>query len=153
MLRAVVNQGTGRAAMLSIPNYGKTGTSQNNRDALFVGYAGGLVVGVWVGNDDNSPLDGISGGGLPARIWRNFMVQALGSDVAAPGPQPVETSDPGGAVEPLDVLDLGEIPIGDGRATLRIENEGVIISGDVEGIPIDVTLGEDGLQVQPRDAR
>ncbi|MFN2100177.1 transglycosylase domain-containing protein [Altererythrobacter sp. MF3-039] len=153
MLRAVVNQGTGRAAMLSIPNYGKTGTSQNNRDALFVGYAGGLVVGVWIGNDDNSPLDGISGGGLPARIWRSFMVQALGNDVAAPGPQPVGTSDPGGEVEPLDVPDLGEIPIGDGRATLRIENDGVIISGDVEGVPIDITLGEDGLQVRPRDTR
>ena len=64
--------------MLRGPNHGKTGTSQDSRDALFVGYAGDLVVGVWIGNDDNSPLSGISGGGLPARIWRDFMRQALG---------------------------------------------------------------------------
>jgi len=51
MLRAVINSGTGRGAMLRIPNYGKTGTSQSNRDALFVGYAGDLVVGVWIGNE------------------------------------------------------------------------------------------------------
>src|SRR3546814_9804965 len=77
MLRATINHGTGRAAMLRVPNFGKTGTSQDNRDALFVGYAGGLVVGVWIGNDDNSPLRGISGGGLPARVWLDFMTQAL----------------------------------------------------------------------------
>src|SRR3546814_20285672 len=77
MLRATVNRGTGRAAMLSVPNFGKTGTSQDNRDALFVGYAGDLVVGEWVGNDDNSPLRGVSGGGLPASVGRDFMHQAL----------------------------------------------------------------------------
>ncbi|MFN6935464.1 MAG: transglycosylase domain-containing protein, partial [Tsuneonella sp.] len=78
MLRAAINRGTGRAASLSVPNFGKTGTSQDYRDALFVGYAGDLVVGVWVGNDDNTPLDGVTGGSVPARIWRDFMVQALG---------------------------------------------------------------------------
>src|SRR5690606_30734402 len=78
MLRQAVNRGTGRAAMLRGPNFGKTGTTQDNRDALFVGYAGDLVVGVWIGNDDNTPLPGITGGGLPARIWKDFMQQALG---------------------------------------------------------------------------
>jgi penicillin-binding protein 1A len=73
MLRGAINRGTGRAATLSVANFGKTGTSQGNRDALFVGYAGDLVVGVWVGNDDNTPLSGVYGGGLPARIWRDFM--------------------------------------------------------------------------------
>ena len=82
MLRAAVNRGTGRAARLPQANFGKTGTSQDNRDALFVGYANGLVVGVWIGNDDNSPLRGISGGGLPARIWRDFMTQASGQKAA-----------------------------------------------------------------------
>src|SRR3990167_7473847 len=67
MLRAAINRGTGRAATLSVPNFGKTGTTQDHRDALFIGYAGDLVVGVWVGNDDNSPLAGVTGGGLPAR--------------------------------------------------------------------------------------
>jgi penicillin-binding protein 1A len=51
---------------------------------LFIGFAGDLVVGVWVGNDDNSPLPGTSGGGLPARIWRGFMSEALGIRAAAP---------------------------------------------------------------------
>ena len=60
------------------PTFGKTGTTSDYRDALFVGFAGDLVVGVWIGNDDNTPLPGTAGGGLPARIWRAFMVEALG---------------------------------------------------------------------------
>lgn len=76
LLRAVVDDGTGKAARLSIPAAGKTGTSQDFRDAWFVGYAGGLVVGVWTGNDDATPMDRVTGGGLPARIWRDFMTAA-----------------------------------------------------------------------------
>ncbi|HYE28038.1 MAG TPA: transglycosylase domain-containing protein [Allosphingosinicella sp.] len=80
MLGAVVSQGTGRGAALAVPAYGKTGTTQDSRDALFIGFAQDLVVGVWVGNDDNSPLAGqIAGGGLPARIWRDFMSRAVGA--------------------------------------------------------------------------
>jgi penicillin-binding protein 1A len=83
MLGTVVSQGTGRAAALAVPAYGKTGTTQDSRDALFIGFAQDLVVGVWVGNDDNSPLAGqIAGGGLPARIWRDFMTGAIGSTPA-----------------------------------------------------------------------
>ncbi|MGQ0660849.1 transglycosylase domain-containing protein [Sphingosinicella sp.] len=78
LLYGVVARGTGRAAALSIPTFGKTGTTSDYRDALFVGFAGDLVVGVWIGNDDNSPLPGTSGGGAPARIWRTFMTDALG---------------------------------------------------------------------------
>src|SRR5690606_37262549 len=78
VLHAVVQRGTGRAAALSIPAFGKTGTTSDYRDAWFVGFAGDLVVGVWVGNDDNTPLPGTTGGGLPARIWRTFMADALG---------------------------------------------------------------------------
>jgi membrane peptidoglycan carboxypeptidase len=77
LLRAVVQQGTGRRAALNIATYGKTGTSQNNRDALFIGFADDLVVGVWIGNDDDTPLNGVSGSGMPARIWHNFMAQAV----------------------------------------------------------------------------
>src|SRR6187551_269151 len=91
MLRQAVNRGTGRAAMLSVPNFGKTGTTQDHRDALFVGYAGGLVVGVWVGNDDNTPMPGVTGGGLPARIWKDFMSQAL-RDRSAPARPRATTS-------------------------------------------------------------
>jgi penicillin-binding protein 1A len=78
LLYGVVQRGTGRAANLSVPTFGKTGTTSDYRDALFVGFAGDLVVGVWIGNDDNSPLPGTSGGGAPARIWRAFMTDALG---------------------------------------------------------------------------
>ncbi|MFN7051878.1 MAG: penicillin-binding protein, partial [Gemmobacter sp.] len=79
---AAVNRGTGRAASLAVPNYGKTGTSQDYRDALFVGYAGDLVVGVWVGNDDNTPLGGITGG-LSGPAIRPVAVRALWQVTAA----------------------------------------------------------------------
>ena len=79
LLSTVVNSGTGRGAALNIHTYGKTGTSQDNRDALFVGFAGGLVTAVWVGRDDNQPLPGVAGGGLPASIWRRFTADAVGA--------------------------------------------------------------------------
>jgi penicillin-binding protein 1A len=80
LLWAAANQGTGRRAALAVPTFGKTGTTQDNRDAIFVGFAGDLVVGVWVGRDDNRSLGKISGGTTPARIWRAFMTPALAVD-------------------------------------------------------------------------
>ena len=80
LLRAAVAQGTGRAARLPEglgPAYGKTGTSQKFRDAWFVGWAEGLAAGVWLGNDNGSAMDEVTGGGYPAEIWRRFMVEAL----------------------------------------------------------------------------
>jgi len=71
-------RGTGREATLSVDAWGKTGTSQGGRDAWFIGFARDLVVGVWVGNDDNSPNPGLHGGGIPAQIWRDYMQSALG---------------------------------------------------------------------------
>ena len=146
MLRAAINGGTGRAATLSIANYGKTGTTQDNRDALFVGYAGELVVGVWIGNDDNSPLDGISGGGLPARIWRDFMRGALGADAAPPAATPTPTPNPSGPVEPLDVPDLDDIPLGDGRRLIIRDGEAVIVT-DIEGVPVEVGVRDGGFSL------
>ncbi|RST30242.1 penicillin-binding protein [Sphingomonas ginkgonis] len=83
LLWAAANEGTGRRAALAVPTFGKTGTSQDNRDALFVGFAGNLVVGVWVGRDDNKSLGNVSGGTAPAEIWRSFMVPALAIDGTA----------------------------------------------------------------------
>ncbi len=80
LLAAVIASGTGRGAALRPelgPAYGKTGTSQNFRDAWFVGFAGDVVVGVWLGNDDGKPMRGVTGGGTAAAIWRNFMTHAL----------------------------------------------------------------------------
>ena len=78
MLFSVADWGTGRAA--SVPGYrvaGKTGTSQENRDAWFAGHAGGLVGVVWVGRDDNRPMNDVTGGRVPAVIWREIMGRAL----------------------------------------------------------------------------
>jgi penicillin-binding protein 1A len=103
MLGEVVRSGTGRGAALAVPAFGKTGTTQDSRDALFIGFAQDLVVGVWVGNDDNSPLAGqIAGGGLPARIWRDFMSRAVGSapaqNLAPPLAVPVSTEGVNGSL-------------------------------------------------------
>ncbi|QDM41599.1 transglycosylase domain-containing protein [Altererythrobacter sp. TH136] len=153
MMRAAVSRGTGRAAALSVPAFGKTGTSQDYRDALFVGYAGDLVVGVWVGNDDNTPLNGVTGGSIPARIWRDFMAQALGKSAPRPAPAPGASEDPGTPVEPMDVpgpdaIPTAEFPIDD-RSRVRIGGEGVTVTTDIEGLPVDVRLDRDGLRVQP----
>jgi penicillin-binding protein 1A len=83
LLGAVVEEGTGRAARLGQKAYGKTGTTQDYRDALFVGFTGDLVVGVWVGNDDHSPMQRMVGGDLPARIWRDVMTGGLKAGLVA----------------------------------------------------------------------
>jgi penicillin-binding protein 1A len=151
MLRQAINSGTGRAAILSGPNFGKTGTSQDNRDALFVGYSGALVTGVWIGNDDNSPLDGVSGGGLPARIWRDFMSQALGERAARPRPRVTASPDPRGPVQPLDVPEIGDIPIGE-NARIGIRQDGAVISTEIGGVPVDLRVNRNGVQVEPAEA-
>ncbi len=69
VLREVVASGTGKVANIAKNIYGKTGTSQNFRDAWFIGFNDDLVVGVWIGNDDNSPTNKITGGSLPANLF------------------------------------------------------------------------------------
>jgi penicillin-binding protein 1A len=145
LLRATIIQGTGRSAGLSIPAYGKTGTSQDNRDALFVGFAGDLVVGVWVGRDDNQPLGGgVHGGGLPARIWRDFMAQAISGAVQseAPKEEPLPEEPLGNdiieALPPVEIkgadVDLGQ-------------NPSVRLNTDIGGVNVDVNIGRDGVAV------
>ena len=76
MLSAVIGHGTGQSAALPRPAAGKTGTTQDYRDAWFIGYTADLVAGVWLGNDDNSPMNKVTGGSLPAQTWRRFMLAA-----------------------------------------------------------------------------
>ncbi len=76
MMTEVVAAGTGKAAMLDRPAAGKTGTSQEFRDAWFMGFTADIVAGVWMGNDDGAPMNEVTGGSLPARTWRAFMEEA-----------------------------------------------------------------------------
>lgn len=74
MLKTVMSNGTGRAANIGKPAAGKTGTTDDNKDAYFVGYTPNIVTGVWVGNDDNTVMSKIvQGGTVPALIWRDVM--------------------------------------------------------------------------------
>ncbi|MGN7998205.1 transglycosylase domain-containing protein [Sphingomonas sp. 22176] len=115
MLGTVVQNGTARAAALPVPAFGKTGTTQDGRDALFVGWAGDLVVGVWIGNDDNSPVSGAYGGGLPAHIWRDFMVRALGLTLP-PTPAEEDNATDDNAIGLDEVLN---------SAGVQVDNQGV----------------------------
>ncbi len=77
MLRKVVEIGTGKAANIAQNIAGKTGTTNDYRDAWFVGFTPDIVTGVWVGNDNNSKLPGITGGAMPARIFADYMKVAI----------------------------------------------------------------------------
>ncbi|MFC3570014.1 transglycosylase domain-containing protein [Paracoccus sp. TOH] len=112
MMQQVVERGTGgRARLKGRPAAGKTGTTSSYRDAWFIGFTGQYVTGVWMGYDDNKPLKGVTGGGLPAEIWQAVMteiheglpVEPLGNFVFDPNsavPQ-VVSSDEAGAGDPL----------------------------------------------------
>jgi penicillin-binding protein 1A len=74
MMRETLISGTAQKAQIpGWPAAGKTGTSQDFRDAWFIGYTGHLVTGIWLGNDDSSPTKKATGGGLPVEIWSRFM--------------------------------------------------------------------------------
>ena len=134
LLAASISQGTGREAALSIDSFGKTGTSQDARDALFLGFAGDLVVGVWVGNDDNTPNPGLSGGGIPARLWRDFMTSALGVSAAA-RPE-AEEPDPELVIPGLEDM---------------FDNASGAVEGELNGLGLNLKLGRDGSITLRRD--
>lgn len=99
MMEKVVAGGSGkRAAIDGWQIAGKTGTTQGARDAWFIGFSADYVTGVWMGNDDNSPLTGVTGGGLPAEIWREVMVRVL-EEVP---PKPLPMADPAAGSNRID---------------------------------------------------
>jgi penicillin-binding protein 1A len=154
MLRTTVSQGTGRAAALNIAAYGKTGTSQDNRDALFIGFAGDLIVGVWVGNDDNKPLKGVNGGGLPARIWRDFMSQAIkGAARPAPPADPVEDRPALDLPDIPEMPDMPDMPINIDESEIRLGNDNLTLDTEIGGIPLNMRIDRDGLRVEQGERR
>jgi penicillin-binding protein 1A len=102
MLAQVVQSGTGRAARIDRPVAGKTGTTQNSRDALFVGYTSELITGVWFGNDDAQAMKDVTGGTLPAQTWAAYMRRA----VEGYAPAPLRQSDPA----PMAQAPSGAVP-------------------------------------------
>ena len=76
IMKTVITSGTGRAANIGKPAAGKTGTTDDSKDAYFIGFTPDVAAGVWVGNDDNSQMGGITGGTIPAKIWHDVMVVA-----------------------------------------------------------------------------
>jgi len=77
MMRGSVESGTSRAAAIDRPVAGKTGTTNSNKDGWFLGFSSGLTTGVWVGRDDAKPVPGLQGGRAPARIFAQYMVEAV----------------------------------------------------------------------------
>lgn len=111
MLSHVLTEGTGKAAKLA--NWeaaGKTGTTQSFRDALFVGYTSTLTTGVWFGNDDGTSMKKVTGGGLPARAWKDYMTAALKGYSPTPlfgvgiQPAPVQQPSPSGNLSINDLI-------------------------------------------------
>ena len=125
MLQQTLAIGTGQRARIDgWPAAGKTGTSQDYRDAWFIGYTGALTAGVWFGNDDNTPTERASGGNLPAIAWQRFMSEAVDglAVTALPGNYPLhDPTAPASAVnavggrpapERADRIAAGPMPIG-----------------------------------------
>ncbi|WP_205289372.1 PBP1A family penicillin-binding protein [Lysobacter sp. TY2-98] len=131
MLWQVVQRGTGRAARLGMPTFGKTGTTQEHRDALFVGMAADLVVGVWVGNDDGTPMRGVTGGAMPARMWRDFMSSA------------VKLAPAGGALQAPVVAPPPARPMPEPDDESMLGGEGDVLPAPIdENAPEDLTAPE-----------
>jgi membrane peptidoglycan carboxypeptidase len=137
VLASVVREGTGRAARINGPVEGKTGTSQSHKDAWFIGFTDDIVVGVWVGNDDNSPTRGVTGGDLPARIWNEFVTQSAAVRAKAARTQPrmaaLSAFAAGDAKPEASASLIRGVPVVQNTGTLEIEGRVVRLFG-VEGV-------------------
>ncbi len=117
LLSTAVEIGTGkRAHVAGWPIAGKTGTTQSNRDALFVGYSAKLITGVWLGNDDNTSMKGVGGSTFPVQIWSEFMTRAH------QGLAPTDLPGAYGAVQPDTLQPDAQPPPGQGRTLADLIN-------------------------------
>jgi penicillin-binding protein 1A len=136
LLASVVREGTGRAARINGPAAGKTGTSQSYRDAWFIGFTPDIIVGVWIGNDDNSPTRSVTGGDLPARIWNEFVTQSIAAreKVARIRPQimALTTSEAANAKPAPSAGVIRGVPIVQNTGTVQVQGRVVRLFG-VEG--------------------
>jgi penicillin-binding protein 1A len=127
LMAGVIAHGTGKAAALPRPAAGKTGTTQDSKDAWFIGFTADLVAGVWLGNDDNTPMNKVTGGSLPAPTWKAFMLAATQGMPVKPLPStpfqavastPVSAPAPtldqlfGQVAQPSSFTPSGVIPVG-----------------------------------------
>lgn len=127
MLTETLIHGTGkRAALKNWPAGGKTGTSQNFRDAWFAGFTANLTTVVWFGNDDNSPTKRASGGNLPAKIWQGFMEEAHQGVPVANLPGSYDGQILAGNLP----QDIGSVPVPDGSPkVIKVKSEKQGIKG------------------------
>jgi len=153
MMREVIQSGTGgRAKLPGRDAAGKTGTTSSYRDAWFIGFTEQYVTGVWMGYDDNTPLTGVTGGGLPAEIWQAVMAEiheglpalplgvgipsSAGGIVVTPVPQAIEGGDPLAAAlgqamgQPM--ADAGALP---GGEMVAQNDGGAVTVTDANGVP------------------
>lgn len=140
MLASVVNNGTGKAARIDRAAAGKTGTTQNSRDALFIGYTADFATGVWFGNDDGTAMRGVTGGSLPAETWKVVMEAAH----SGRSPKPLPTRTPLGSVpsqRPSEPMAGLPAPGRDATATASTRRPGE--QGDTarERTVLDILLG------------
>ncbi|MBE7712256.1 MAG: PBP1A family penicillin-binding protein [Cyanobacteria bacterium SIG26] len=143
MLKTVIQSGTGVAANIGKPAAGKTGTTDDYKDAYFVGYTPEIVTGVWVGDDNNKKMGGLTGGTVPAKIWKDIMTVATKSSTKTEFDYPA-----------IELVDYGKDArlIGDDEQEDEQTTEGEVLDGEVV-IPVGgpATVGDNPKSLTPAD--
>lgn len=136
MLKTVILSGTGTAANIGKPAAGKTGTTDDNKDAYFVGYTPDIVTGVWVGDDNNKKIGGLYGGTIPARIWKDIMTVATRDYGAKDFDYPViELSNYSASFTKAKVIGDDENPKNEGKAVENTEGSKNVEAPSTPEIP------------------
>lgn len=136
MLKTVILSGTGTAANIGKPAAGKTGTTDDNKDAYFVGYTPDIVTGVWVGDDNNKKISGLYGGTIPARIWKDIMTVATRDYGAKDFDYPViELSNYSASFTKAKVIGDDENPKNEGKAVENTEGSKNVEAPSTPEIP------------------